>query len=559
MLREELLALVDLRAWIGRSPGRRPARAGRKPAVVLVVGVNGTGKTTTTGKLARVLVADGRTVLLGAADTFRAAAADQLQTWGERVGVPTVRGAEGADPASVAFEAVQAGIDDGVDVVLVDTAGRLHTKTGLMDELGKVKRVIEKQGAGLRGAAGARCHHRPERAHAGPGLRRGGRRHRHRADQARRHGQGRHRRRRAARARACRSSWSAWASEVGARPTPRWPTSSRPQRLRAAGGRRPERLGRASSASPRTASAMQNGIDEVKHEPGLQSVASATGTPASSSRRASGIGRPGRELRARQQGRDRRRPGQRVDVGVGEVGAVVDAGRAELDGEPHARARAELVGVQPRPPARARARPSGSPGPGRRRRPPVAEHVDPPRVRRAGVEHRAGHQVDVASGSSAYSGGTTCAPRNVVSSVTSAGDRQAAGLVGDGEPVAALDLDRRGALALHLGDEPAEVRGELLVGRRAGRGDRGADAAGGVGLAGHPGRELGRPVAGEHQVRVAVDEARGSRRGRRRRRRARRQPRLPPRPRRRTTPSVDDERRVGDASPSRAVAASGRW
>ncbi|MGU3294258.1 signal recognition particle-docking protein FtsY [Williamsia sp. M5A3_1d] len=117
------------------------------PAVLLVVGVNGTGKTTTVGKLARVLVADGRRVLLGAADTFRAAAADQLQTWGERVGAQTVRGREGADPASVAFDAVATGVADGVDVVVVDTAGRLHTKTGLMDELGKVKRVIEKKTA----------------------------------------------------------------------------------------------------------------------------------------------------------------------------------------------------------------------------------------------------------------------------------------------------------------------------------------------------------------------------------------------------------------------------
>nr|WP_038951714.1 signal recognition particle-docking protein FtsY [Aeromicrobium massiliense] len=116
-----------------------------KPGVVLVVGVNGTGKTTTVGRLARVLVAEDRSVLLGAADTFRAAAADQLQTWGERVGVPTVRGPEGGDPASVGFDAVKQGIADGVDVVLVDTAGRLHTKAGLMDELGKVKRVIEKQ------------------------------------------------------------------------------------------------------------------------------------------------------------------------------------------------------------------------------------------------------------------------------------------------------------------------------------------------------------------------------------------------------------------------------
>ncbi len=116
------------------------------PAVLLVVGVNGTGKTTTCGKLARVLVADGRSVLLGAADTFRAAAADQLETWGSRVGASTVRGPEGSDPASVAFEAVRAGKDAGVDAVLIDTAGRLHTKVGLMDELGKLKRVVEKHG-----------------------------------------------------------------------------------------------------------------------------------------------------------------------------------------------------------------------------------------------------------------------------------------------------------------------------------------------------------------------------------------------------------------------------
>ncbi|MGY1857356.1 signal recognition particle-docking protein FtsY [Modestobacter sp. SYSU DS0290] len=117
-----------------------------RPAVVLVVGVNGAGKTTTVGKIARSLVGDGKSVLLGAADTFRAAAADQLETWGERVGVLTVRGREGGDPASVAFEAVRAGIEGEVDTVLVDTAGRLHTKSGLMDELGKVKRVVEKHG-----------------------------------------------------------------------------------------------------------------------------------------------------------------------------------------------------------------------------------------------------------------------------------------------------------------------------------------------------------------------------------------------------------------------------
>jgi len=116
-----------------------------RPSVLLIVGVNGTGKTTTTGKLARVLVADGRHVVLGAADTFRAAAAEQLTTWGERAGAVVVRAAAGTDPASVAFDAVKRGIADGADAVLIDTAGRLHTKTGLMDELGKVKRVIEKQ------------------------------------------------------------------------------------------------------------------------------------------------------------------------------------------------------------------------------------------------------------------------------------------------------------------------------------------------------------------------------------------------------------------------------
>ncbi|AII04511.1 signal recognition particle-docking protein FtsY [Rhodococcus opacus] len=141
LLREVLVA--ELRPELDRSIRALPHDD--HPAVLLVVGVNGTGKTTTTGKLARVLVADGRRVLLGAADTFRAAAADQLQTWAERVGAEVVRGKEAADPAAVAFDAVSRGIDNGVDVVLIDTAGRLHTKTGLMDELGKVKRVIEKK------------------------------------------------------------------------------------------------------------------------------------------------------------------------------------------------------------------------------------------------------------------------------------------------------------------------------------------------------------------------------------------------------------------------------
>jgi fused signal recognition particle receptor len=141
LLRE---VLVDaLHPDMERAVRALPHEAG--PAVILVAGVNGTGKTTTTGKLARVLVADGYQVLLGAADTFRAAAADQLETWANRVGAEVVRGREGADPAAVAFDSVKRGVEAKVDTVLIDTAGRLHTKTGLMDELGKVKRVVEKQ------------------------------------------------------------------------------------------------------------------------------------------------------------------------------------------------------------------------------------------------------------------------------------------------------------------------------------------------------------------------------------------------------------------------------
>jgi fused signal recognition particle receptor len=140
VLREELLTLVDP----GMDRRLQVSGADGRPGVVLVVGVNGTGKTTTVGKLARILVAEERSVVLGAADTFRAAAVDQLVTWGERVGVEVVRGPEGGDPASVAFDAVKQGVERGVDTVIVDTAGRLQNKAGLMDELGKVKRVIEK-------------------------------------------------------------------------------------------------------------------------------------------------------------------------------------------------------------------------------------------------------------------------------------------------------------------------------------------------------------------------------------------------------------------------------
>lgn len=141
VLREELVNLVD--PTMDRA--LRVSGEDGRPGVVLVVGVNGAGKTTTVGKISRILVAQDRSVVLGAADTFRAAAVEQLATWGERVGVPVVRGPEGSDPASVAFEAVKKGAAEGVDTVLVDTAGRLQNKAGLMDELGKVKRVIEKQ------------------------------------------------------------------------------------------------------------------------------------------------------------------------------------------------------------------------------------------------------------------------------------------------------------------------------------------------------------------------------------------------------------------------------
>ena len=147
LLRTELIKLVDPSLDRSLATQRTNAAQGKNlPAVIMVVGVNGTGKTTTLGKLTRVLVAEGKSVLLGAADTFRAAAADQLETWGARVGVPTVRSdRDGADPASVAFDAAKTAKATDVDVLLVDTAGRLQNKTGLMDELGKIARVVEKE------------------------------------------------------------------------------------------------------------------------------------------------------------------------------------------------------------------------------------------------------------------------------------------------------------------------------------------------------------------------------------------------------------------------------
>jgi len=141
-LREALLEAIDPaadRSLALGSPGDGEAKS------VIVVGVNGVGKTTTVGKLARVLVADGYSVVLGAADTFRAAAADQLETWGARVGVPVERSErDGADPASVAFAAAERAVGDSADALLIDTAGRLQNKQGLMDELGKIVRVVGK-------------------------------------------------------------------------------------------------------------------------------------------------------------------------------------------------------------------------------------------------------------------------------------------------------------------------------------------------------------------------------------------------------------------------------
>jgi fused signal recognition particle receptor len=139
-VREELAALL-----LPNRPDWRPEHAAGQPAVVLMVGVNGTGKTTTIGKLAHRYRAEGRTVLLAAADTFRAAAIDQLRIWADRSGSQFVAHAPGADPAAVIYDAVDAAIARHLDVVIADTAGRLHTKTSLMDELAKMRRVVDKR------------------------------------------------------------------------------------------------------------------------------------------------------------------------------------------------------------------------------------------------------------------------------------------------------------------------------------------------------------------------------------------------------------------------------
>ena len=141
MLREEIAALMDVD---GAEDGRAPFDFSHKPYVVMVVGVNGVGKTTTIGKLAHNLRAQGKKVMIGAADTFRAAAVDQLQVWADRAGVDMVRQGMGADPASVAYDTVKSAVAKGADVVLIDTAGRLHNRIDLMNELTKIRNVMRK-------------------------------------------------------------------------------------------------------------------------------------------------------------------------------------------------------------------------------------------------------------------------------------------------------------------------------------------------------------------------------------------------------------------------------
>ena len=187
---------------------RRALDLRAEPAVILVVGVNGTGKTTTIGKLAYQLHEAGASVVIGAADTFRAAAAEQLETWAERAQADFVGSASGSDPAAVAFDAVSAGVSRGRRVVIVDTAGRLHTQEHLMEELaeGAPRDRAAAAGAPARDAAHDRRHDGSERAAAGAPVHAGRRGHRARPDEARRQRQGRHRDRDRTRARAARSS-----------------------------------------------------------------------------------------------------------------------------------------------------------------------------------------------------------------------------------------------------------------------------------------------------------------------------------------------------------------
>ena len=232
-LRQSLLDIVG--------PVSRPLAIdeSRRPYVILVVGVNGSGKTTTIGKLARRLHAEGRKVVLAAGDTFRAAAVEQLQIWGDRNGVPVIAQAAGADPAAVIFDALQSAQARGADVLIADTAGRLHTQSNLMEELKKVKRVLGRlePSAPHEVLLVLDAEPGPERAHPGAAVPPGARRHGPRAHQARRHGQGRHRARDRRPHAACRcaSSASARRPRTSACSTPRrsWMPCS-PRRARRA-------------------------------------------------------------------------------------------------------------------------------------------------------------------------------------------------------------------------------------------------------------------------------------------------------------------------------------
>ena len=291
------------------------------------------------------------------------------------------------------------------------------------------------------------------------------------------------------------------------------------ERRGAAGGRGRTAPRPGSSPSPARPARCTAASRRCSRSPGLQSLASATVTPASSSRRRVRVRRAGGELHARQQASPTCRLSASASTSASvEVGAVVDGGQRRAR-RPAARPGPGRAGWRaagrggPRP-----RRPRGSRGPGRRRR-RRARRTRRSTARAARTASSIGPvtRSTYAAGSSAYSGGTTCAPRKVVSSVTCRGDREARASSRDGQPVAALDLDRGRALPAHLVDEPGQVRGELLVGGGAGRGDRGADAAGRVRRPGHPGRELLGPVAGEHQVASASRRSRGPPPGRRRR------------------------------------------
>ncbi len=195
-LTDELTRLLAAGATVGTEESRHIDLRAR-PSVILVVGVNGTGKTTSAGKLGHHLRTTlGLNVVLAAADTFRAAAVEQLQVWGERSGCEVVTGPPNSDPGAVAFSAIDRGLATGADVIVIDTAGRLHTQDQLMAELGKIRRVIGQrlEGAPHETLLTDRRDHRPERPAAGRDLQLGHARRRDRPHQARRHGQGRHRR-----------------------------------------------------------------------------------------------------------------------------------------------------------------------------------------------------------------------------------------------------------------------------------------------------------------------------------------------------------------------------